>query len=733
MLLTGTGLGLLLISGLGLALDEGVSSIEQQNLDAGSARLRAVISDEGKALQSIAAGIAHREALSRFLRDRALSDVDTSLTPALLEDSEIELAAVLSEAGDRLVARKRMNKELTLLDTDLDPSSGALAVQKSGLWLEETEQEDCSGCGQWWVLGSAKIPPLGLGDPTGSLVLGRRLTEQLMARWQNQSGLSLELQSPEPDPSTIWGDLSLPGLLPDRPFQLRYSMPRHFSSWADNIYHYMLASVVLIGLGMLGSALVALDIRLFRPAQAAGARLKAELTGSTVLSPEAAKSLEDGDFIKLSSTLGHALLGAQQASEELLALQQKTWALLDSFPAAIAFKDRYLRYTSVNRRFADLVGRAPHAVEGRRDEELFPEATAARFKETDEALLRYGIAHEYREFFLDGNEQSGYSTTSHTLHKIPLKDNQGKLSGILCLLLNNQERSLAEAKALARTRLLLESTEELRDPVDALLGSAQLLKSQTEDPTTLELLHILEVGSGMLLGTLQDLHSFAQVESGQPLQLEPGVLFALSTTWQEAVAAWKPLATNRGISLEQQESQLPLGVFGKQALVRRVMENLLASVIQYSPEEKPVLLSIKLESTGEDALQTLWVRLELSASGKPISREQADGFFRVEGLCSRLGLLMAHHFIRILGGQLKILPGEGLFLLARLPFSLEPVAEELTEFSELLDEVTDECADEVVAAVVEEVASVVARPVDTTPTMGPRRPKNAVVHEHEHR
>ncbi len=62
-------------------------------------------------------------------------------------------------------------------------------------------------------------------------------------------------------------------------------------------------------------------------------------------------------------------------------------AVIDATPDAIFVKDLDGRYVIVNQAAARFVGRTPNEVVGKNDLELYPEETARRFMQDDQAVL----------------------------------------------------------------------------------------------------------------------------------------------------------------------------------------------------------------------------------------------------------------------------------------------------------------------------------------------------------
>ena len=100
-------------------------------------------------------------------------------------------------------------------------------------------------------------------------------------------------------------------------------------------------------------------------------------------------------------------------------------AVIDATPDAIFVKDLEGRYVLVNRAAARFVGRTPDEVIGKHDLELYPEETARRFIEDDNAVLQSGAPMSF-----EGVASSSSGTQAYLVTKGVYRDKHGKILGI---------------------------------------------------------------------------------------------------------------------------------------------------------------------------------------------------------------------------------------------------------------------------------------------------------------
>jgi PAS domain S-box-containing protein len=100
-------------------------------------------------------------------------------------------------------------------------------------------------------------------------------------------------------------------------------------------------------------------------------------------------------------------------------------AVIDATPDAIFVKDLEGRYVLVNQGMAKFVGRTPAEVVGKHDLELYPEETARRFIQDDQAVLAGG-----KPMSFEGVATSSSGTQAYLVSKGVYRDKNGKILGI---------------------------------------------------------------------------------------------------------------------------------------------------------------------------------------------------------------------------------------------------------------------------------------------------------------
>uniref|UniRef100_UPI00111B3541 PAS domain S-box protein n=1 Tax=Methylotetracoccus oryzae TaxID=1919059 RepID=UPI00111B3541 len=148
----------------------------------------------------------------------------------------------------------------------------------------------------------------------------------------------------------------------------------------------------------------------------------------------------DTGQLELISTICRDMRAHLRADEALRQLQQEQELILDSMPAMIFYKDTANRVLRVNARVAEALGLPKNRIEGRHSSEFFPNE-AERYFQDDLIVIRTGqprlgieepirvAAHEVRWLSTD---------------KVPLKDAEGKVTGLLVMASDITDRKLAD-------------------------------------------------------------------------------------------------------------------------------------------------------------------------------------------------------------------------------------------------------------------------------------------------
>src|SRR5689334_22763291 len=125
--------------------------------------------------------------------------------------------------------------------------------------------------------------------------------------------------------------------------------------------------------------------------------------------------------------------------------------MIDLIPAFIYAKDVHSRFTACNKLVANRMGVSPAELIGKSDFDFFPREMAEKFFHDEQTLLKSGkplIDHEELAF----DKLSGANRVILT-SKVPLRDANGNLTGIVGTGYDITERKAAEERMASGERL----------------------------------------------------------------------------------------------------------------------------------------------------------------------------------------------------------------------------------------------------------------------------------------
>lgn len=233
-----------------------------------------------------------------------------------------------------------------------------------------------------------------------------------------------------------------------------------------------------------------------------------------------------------------------------------------------------------------------------------------------------------------------------------------------------------------RSRLLRGITHDVKNPLGAARGYADLLTMQIKGPLTPEQVALVDGVQRSINGALEiiaDLLDVARADSGG-LHVER-VETDLAELARRAVEDHRPVAEAAGHAVECAASAESIIAHTDPARVRQVLDNLLSNAFKYTPAPGRIVVRATDERVTGAPRDGTWVTVSVSDTGPgipPHMREAVfDEFTRLdEGSTLKghgLGLAIARRIARLLGGELNIADeGPGATLVLWLPERSNP-------------------------------------------------------------
>jgi hypothetical protein len=233
-------------------------------------------------------------------------------------------------------------------------------------------------------------------------------------------------------------------------------------------------------------------------------------------------------------------------------------------------------------------------------------------------------------------------------------------------------RDAAERASRAKTEALTHLGHELRAPLNAILGYAQVLsmdRSAPLRPAQAEHVQHIQTAGWRLLDLLNQALALSRLDSGQ-LRLTLG-LTPLAPVIEEVIAWARPAAAERGISPEVEfAADAPAAAWADRLRLAQVLGNLVSNAIKYNRPGGPLRVSV----SGADGEAVVAVR----DGGAGLSARQLDALFtpwsrlgpgqaRTDGY--GVGLAISLRLAEQMGGTLEVssAPGAGSEFRLRLP------------------------------------------------------------------
>jgi signal transduction histidine kinase len=205
-------------------------------------------------------------------------------------------------------------------------------------------------------------------------------------------------------------------------------------------------------------------------------------------------------------------------------------------------------------------------------------------------------------------------------------------------------------------------SHELRSPLNAILGFAQLINSDTPPPTPSQAASIDQIlhAGWYLLDLINEILDLAQIESGKlALSREPTLL---TDVMLECQAMIEPQALRRTIRMTFPLFDAPCFVDADRTRLKQVLINLLSNAIKYNhangavavdcSESSPGRIRISVRDTGAGLAPEMLLQLfqPFNRLGQERSTEEGTG----------IGLVMSKRLVELMGGEIGVESTVGL-------------------------------------------------------------------------
>lgn len=382
-------------------------------------------------------------------------------------------------------------------------------------------------------------------------------------------------------------------------------------------------------------------------------------------------------------TQNEQLVGAQQLAE---AERQRYQDLFDFAPDGYIVTDPNGIVREANRAAADLLNIERKYLVGKPLATYVPEAERIAFRTL---LNQLQSAQRIQGWELNLQGRRTHSTVTTVTVEV-IQNDSAHATGLRWLLrdisdlkqaeailsqLQAQNLELLEVDRL-RTQFLATVSHELKTPMNAILGFSQMLMKQfhcQQDLRTITMVERIFQNGQHLLTLIEDMLHFSRLRANQ-VALRPET-FDLIKLINLTLDELRPLAEQKGLSLESYLPEVPLLVVNDRGRMRQVLTNLLSNAIKFTDYGRVV---VSLQVLANERLL-----LQVRDTGCGISSQDQRHIFqefwqvhsaRHQSQGTGLGLAIVQALVQAMEGQISVESelGQGSIFRIQLPHNVTP-------------------------------------------------------------
>ena len=246
---------------------------------------------------------------------------------------------------------------------------------------------------------------------------------------------------------------------------------------------------------------------------------------------------------------------------------------------------------------------------------------------------------------------------AETVAKLAANDTQ-KLNDKLEIALKK-----AEDASLAKTRFLNNMSHDIRTPMNAILGYAQIMKDELnrkEMPEVSEHLEKLQQSGNLLLSIINNVLDMARIESGR-MELDENYC-RIEDVWKSLFAVFDENAMKKNIALHYAMNVEHEHVLTDVTKVKEILVNILSNAIKYTPAGGSVMVDVDELPCDESGYMIVKIRVSDTGIGmsqdyqtkifEAFTREQNTTKSKIAG--TGLGMSIVKKYVDLLGGTINV-------------------------------------------------------------------------------
>ena len=246
---------------------------------------------------------------------------------------------------------------------------------------------------------------------------------------------------------------------------------------------------------------------------------------------------------------------------------------------------------------------------------------------------------------------------AETVAKLAANDTQ-KLNNKLEIALKK-----AEDASLAKTRFLNNMSHDIRTPMNAILGYAQIMEDELnrkEMPEVSEHLEKLQQSGNLLLSIINNVLDMARIESGR-MELDENYC-RIEDVWKSLFAVFDENAMKKNIALHYAMNVEHEHVLTDVTKVKEILVNILSNAIKYTPASGSVMVDVDELPCDESGYMIVKIRVSDTGIGmsqdyqtkifEAFTREQNTTKSKIAG--TGLGMSIVKKYVDLLGGTINV-------------------------------------------------------------------------------
>ena len=221
----------------------------------------------------------------------------------------------------------------------------------------------------------------------------------------------------------------------------------------------------------------------------------------------------------------------------------------------------------------------------------------------------------------------------------------------------------AEDASLSKTRFLNNMSHDIRTPMNAILGYAQLMEDELKGkglPETSEHLEKLQQSGTLLLSIINSVLDMARIESGR-MELDENYC-QIEDVWKSLFAVFDENAMKKNIALHYAMNIEHEHILTDVTKVKEILVNILSNAIKYTPAGGSVMVDVDELPCDESGYMI--VRISVSDTGigmsqdyqtkifEAFTREQNTTKSKIAG--TGLGMSIVKKYVELLGGIINV-------------------------------------------------------------------------------